>query len=112
MAYDPELADRIREALSEEADVREVKMFGGLAYMVNGKLAVTADSHGRLMVRCDPDRVEALLQREGAFWPEMRGRRMSKGWMVVDAGGTESDEAFDSWIREALDYNEKETAGE
>ena len=66
MAYDRELADRIREALAGVTQVREVRMFGGLSFMVNGKIAVTANAGGQLMVRCDPDRIEALLEREGA----------------------------------------------
>ncbi|MGW2520406.1 TfoX/Sxy family protein [Streptomyces sp. NPDC001617] len=107
MTYDKDLADRIREALSGEAQVREVGMFGGLTFMVNDRMTATANTHGQLMVRCDPERVEELLGRDGADWPEMRGRRMSKGWIVVDTYGTESEEAFTSWIEEALDYNRK-----
>ncbi|MEU5891645.1 TfoX/Sxy family protein [Streptomyces sp. NPDC047461] len=111
MAYDRELADRIREALAAVAQVREVRMFGGLSFMVNGKITATANAGGQLMVRCDPDRVEALVEREGASWPEMRGRKMSKGWIVVDDGGTASDQAFNFWLNEALDYNTKVSAG-
>ncbi|WDV49692.1 TfoX/Sxy family protein [Streptomyces coeruleorubidus] len=107
MAYDQELADRIREALSTQRQVREVRMFGALAFMVNGSMAVTADADGRLMVRCDPDRAEKLLEREGADWAEMRGKPMGKGWIVVADHGIESDEAFDGWMTEALDYNRK-----
>jgi TfoX/Sxy family transcriptional regulator of competence genes len=107
MAYDLELADRIREALSGESQVREVKMFGSLAFMVNGSMAATANSDGRLMIRCDPDKAEKLLEREGADWAEMRGKPMGKGWIVVADYGIESDEAFDGWIAEALDYNRK-----
>ncbi len=78
MAYDKALAERIRDALSGEDDVEEVKMFGGLSFMVNGKLAASANSHGNIMVRCDPDRVDELLTHKGASWPEMRGKPMSK----------------------------------
>ncbi|MDI6104205.1 TfoX/Sxy family protein [Actinoplanes sp. NEAU-A12] len=108
MAYDRELADRIREALSGLA-VREVSMFGGLTFMVNDKITATANTQGDLMVRCDPARVGDLLERDGAEWPVMRGRKMSKGWIVVNAGCVESDEVLTSWIREALDYNGKVT---
>lgn len=107
MAYDKDLADRIRYALSGDAPVREVKMFGGITFMVNDKMTATANTHGQLMVRCDPDRVEELLKRDGADWPEMRGRKMSRGWIVVDAHGTESDPDFHYWIKEALAYNRK-----
>ena len=108
MAYDHDLADRIREALSGRP-VREVSMFGGLTFMVNDKMTATANTHGDLMVRCDPSRAESLLERDGADWPEMRGRKMSKGWIVVDARRIESDKALESWIQEALDYNKKVT---
>lgn len=107
MAYDKELADRIREALAAERDVREVKMFGSLAFMVNGNMVVTAGAEGRLMVRCDPDRAEELLTRRGADWAEMRGKRMGKGWIVVEAPGIDADEDLDSWMAEALDFNRK-----
>ncbi|MGA4838182.1 TfoX/Sxy family protein [Streptomyces sp. G45] len=107
MAYDKELADRVRDALSGEHQVREVKMFGSLAFMVNGKMAATANPDGRLMLRCDPERTDALLERDGAEWPEMRGKLMSKGWIVVADYGIETEEAFDSWMAEALDYNKK-----
>ncbi len=108
MAYDRELADRVREALSGRT-VREVSMFGGLTFMVNDKMTATANTQGDLMVRCDPARVEALLERDGARWPYMRGRKMSKGWIVVEADRVESDEVLTSWIQEALDYNGKVT---
>jgi hypothetical protein len=108
MAYDRDLADRIREALLGRS-VREVSMFGGLTFMVNQKMTATANTQGDLMVRCDPSRVESLLKRDGAEWPEMRGRKMSKGWIVVEAKRIKSDKILKSWIQEALDYNEKVT---
>jgi hypothetical protein len=108
MAYDEDLAERIRDALSEQDHpVREVKMFGGLTFMVNEKMTATANTNGNLMVRCDPARVDELLDREGAEWPQMRGRPMSKGWVVVDSSGTASEEDFEFWITEALAYNKK-----
>lgn len=108
MAYDRELADRVREILSGRV-VREVTMFGGLTFMVNDKITATANTAGNLMVRCDPDRAEALLERDGAEWPYMRGRKMSKGWIVVPSDRVDSDEVLQSWIQEALDYNKKVT---
>jgi TfoX/Sxy family transcriptional regulator of competence genes len=108
MAYDRELADRVRAALTGHA-VREVSMFGGLSFMVDEKLAVTANSRGDLMVRCDPARAGELLERDGAQWPEMRGRRMSRGWIVVEASHLKSDEVLQSWIDEALAYNAEVT---
>lgn len=108
MAYDRELADRVREVLSGQA-VREVSMFGGLTFMVNDKMTATANTVGDLMVRCDPARAETLLERDGAKWPSMRGRKMSKGWIVVSADHVDSEEVLQSWIQEALDYNKKVT---
>jgi hypothetical protein len=108
MAYDRELADRVRAALAGHP-VREVSMFGGLSFMVGGKLTATANTRGDLMVRCDPARARELLEHDGAHWPEMRGRRMSEGWIVVAAGHVESDEALKWWIDEALAYNAQVT---
>lgn len=110
MAYDRDLADRIREALSGRP-VREVGMFGGLAFMVNEKMAATANAQGDLMVRCDPSQMDVLLERDGAHWPHMRGRKMSKGWIVIDAEHVKSDKGLGFWIGEALDYNRKVTGG-
>lgn len=109
MAYDANLAECIREALAGHQQVREVRMFGGLSFMVNGKMAAVADSRGRLMLRCDPDRADELLTRPGTDWPEMRGRKMGKGWIVVDADRTASADEVGPWIDEALEYNTKLT---
>ena len=81
-------------------------MFGGLTFMVNEKMTANANTSGDLMVRCDPSRVESLLELDGADWPEMRGRKMSKGWIVVEA---ERIKSMRYWIGEALIYNEKVT---
>ena len=109
MAYDETLADRIREHLGDEPGLIEMRMFGGLAFLVGGHMAVAASGQGGLMVRCDPDRVDDLLARPGARWPEMRGRQMSKGWVVVAAEGTETDDDLAFWIQEALAYATKAT---
>ncbi|MGC0364024.1 TfoX/Sxy family transcriptional regulator of competence genes [Rhodococcus sp. 27YEA15] len=104
MAYDKALAQRIRDALADEDDVSEVKMFGGISFLVSGKIAANANSHGNIMVRVDPERVDQLLTRTGASWPEMRGKPMSRGWVSVDRRGTSSNIEFDGWIKEALDF--------
>lgn len=111
MAYDNELADRIRFALAEHT-VREVKMFGGLSFMVNERMAVSANGHGDLMVRCDPERMTELLGRPGAQVAEMgRGRKMSQGWIRITEEGIGRDEDFDFWIEAALEHNRQETGG-
>ncbi|MEV5570937.1 TfoX/Sxy family protein [Spirillospora sp. NPDC052269] len=96
-----ELAGRVRAALAGRDDVREVRMFGGLAFMVAERLAVSAHPDGHLLVHCAPDRADDLLVCEGAHWAEMRGKPMSKGWISVDAEGVASDEALTLWITEA-----------
>lgn len=104
MAYSEELAERIRAALAGEPAVREVAMFGGLSFLVNGKLALTANNRGDMMLRCAPARVDELTGR-GATVAEMRGRQMSTGWLVVGAEYLRSDEDFAFWLGAALDYN-------
>ena len=108
MAYSKELAGRIREAIADQPAVREVGMFGGLSFLVNGKLALTANNHGDMMLRCDPARVQELTG-QGAKVAEMRGRQMSKGWIIVSSDALEDDEAFAFWLGVALDYNRQVT---
>jgi hypothetical protein len=107
MTYNRELAHRIRAALGEH-DVREVPMFGGLTFMVCGRMTATANTHGDLMVRCDPARADELLTKPEASWPEMRGKPMSKGWIAVSADGITSDADLAAWIGEAVAYTMKE----
>ena len=111
MAYDEDLAERIRFALSAE-DVREVPMFGGLSFMIDEKIAVSANAHGDLMVRCDPARVVELLDRPGAEPAEMgNGRRMSAGWIRVTDDGIRDDGDFEFWIESALEFNRASRSG-
>ena len=105
MAYDHDLAQRIRTALAGLDDVREVSMFGGLAFLVGGRMTASANTHGDLMVRCDPARADELLTKPGASRPEMRGRPMSQGWVVVTSEGTDADDDFTAWISEAITHN-------
>ena len=82
MTYDRELADRVRAALSAEPGVTEKAMFGGLAFLVDGSLAVAASGKGGLMVRCDPARADELTAADGVARMVMRGREMD-GWLRV-----------------------------
>lgn len=84
-------------------------MFGGLSFMVRGKLALSATGLGDLLVRCDPERVNDLLDAPGSEWAEMNGRRMARGWIRVGPAGIESEEQFEGWIEAALDYSERIT---
>lgn len=84
MAYDEALANEIREALAvRDVVATEKAMFGGLAFLVGGNMAIAASSQGGLLVRCDPERTDALLGEPGAAPFEMRGREM-RGWLRVD----------------------------
>lgn len=84
MPYDERLAERIRDLLAAEPDLTEKKMFGGLAFLLAGHLAVAASSQGGLLVRVDRDEAEALVARGPARPMEMKGRPMT-GWLRVDA---------------------------
>jgi len=108
MPYDDsDLVDRVRAALSTHPPVREVKMFGGLSFMVNGKMVVSVRGDGELLVRSDPARADQLLTAKGARTAEMGpGRAMSKSWISVSADAIATDEDLDFWIGVALEYNE------
>ena len=97
MAYDEELAMRIRELLLEEQHVTEKPMFGGLAFMVDGHMAVAASRQGGVLVRVDPDKADALLARSGAEPMEMRGRPM-KGWLRVDPHAVRTKAQLRKWV--------------
>ena len=103
MAYDTELADRLRAVLAEEPDLTERSMFGGLAFLVRGNLAVSASGQGGLLVRTDPARTDALLDEEGVHPFEMAGRSM-RGWLGVDAEAVESQEDLTRWAEVGLRY--------
>ncbi len=110
VAYSRELADRIRGALAAKSAVREVKMFGGLSFMVNERMVVSVLSDGDLLVRADPERADELLTAKGARPAEMgAGRAMNKGWISVSEEAIATDPSFDFWIGVALEYNGMET---
>ena len=102
MAYDEALAQRIRELLADEPDVVEKRMFGGLAFLVGGRLSVGASVRGGLMLRCDPEAHDALLAEPHAGPFEMRGKIM-RGWLRVD-GGAISSEELQAWVWPAVGY--------
>ena len=83
MAYDEELADRIRELVGSESDLVEKRMFGGLAFLIGGNMAVAASSQGGVLVRVDPAQSGVLVATTNARLMEMRGRRI-QGWLRVD----------------------------
>lgn len=106
MAYDEELAGRIRDALAEHRSLREVSMFGGLSFMVNEAMVVCARGDGDLLVRVDPQRNDELLSAAGAAPAEMgAGRAMGKGWITVGRDAVSSERDLGFWLGVALEYN-------
>ena len=97
MAYDEELAGRIRELLASEPDFSEKKMFGGLAFLVGGNMAVAASGQGGLLVRVDPAESETLVATTNARPMEMRGRAMA-GWLRVEAEDVRAREELARWV--------------
>ena len=100
MAYDEALANGIRELLAGESDLTEKRMFGGLAFLIGGNMAVAASGQGGLLVRVDPDQSDTLLATTNARPMEMRGRAV-QGWLRVDAG-TPSELA--KWVEIGASY--------
>jgi TfoX/Sxy family transcriptional regulator of competence genes len=101
MAYDEDLANRIRELLAAESGVTEKRMFGGLAFLVGGHMAVAASGQGGLMVRVDPEETEALVADPHAGRMVMRGRAMD-GWLRVDEAGVRTRRELEPWVRRGV----------
>jgi TfoX/Sxy family transcriptional regulator of competence genes len=103
MAYDEDLANRIRELMAGEAGVTEKKMFGGLAFLVGGNMSVAASGQGGLMVRVAPEDTDALLAKPHARPLEMRGREMA-GWLRVDGEGVRTKRQLEPWVKRGVAY--------
>ena len=103
MAYDEALAQRIRELLSTEAELTEMKMFGGLAFLVGGNMAVAASGEGGIMVRVDPASSDRLVSTTTALPVEMRGRPM-QGWLRVGAADLRTKRQLAEWVRWGATY--------
>jgi hypothetical protein len=103
VAYDEDLANRIRELIAAERDVTEQPMFGGLAFLVGGHISVAASGQGGLLVRFDPGDTEALARKSHAHPFVMRGRAMD-GWLRVDAEGVRSRRQLEPWVRRGVAY--------
>ena len=103
MAYDEDLANRIRELMTGEAGVTEKRMFGGLAFLVGGNMSVAASGQGGLMVRVDPEETDALVAKPHARPFEMRGRPM-QGWLRVDAEGVRTKRQLEPWVKRGVAY--------
>ncbi|KRA32602.1 MULTISPECIES: TfoX/Sxy family protein [unclassified Nocardioides] len=108
MAYDEGLAGRLRELLDDNPalaghELTEKKMFGGLAFLVGGNMAVAASGQGGVLVRVDPAATEELLATTAAFPMEMRGRAMN-GWLRVDDADVASDDELAVWVQRGTSY--------
>jgi len=103
MAYDEELANRLRTALQDIDRVREMRMFGGLAFLVGGNMAVAASGGGGLLQRVPPDQTEQLAAEPHAGRFVMRGKEM-EGWLRVDPGGVDDDDDLARWTDVGVRY--------
>lgn len=101
MAYDEDMAARIRDILAPERGLSEKRMFGGLAFLQHGRMALAASGHGGLMVRVDPADTEGLVDDVHVHRMVMRGRPMT-GWLRVDAPAIDADEDLHAWVRRGL----------
>lgn len=103
MAYDVELADRIRAVVQDEPGLAEQRMFGGLAFLIRGNMAVAASSQGGLLLRVDPADTAALAEQPHVGRFEMRGREMD-GWLRVGPEAVETEEDLRGWVRHGVAY--------
>jgi hypothetical protein len=103
VAYDEELAARIRHLIGDEPGLREQKMFGGLAFLVGGNMAIAASGGGGILVRVDPDDSGVLVATTGATVMEMRGRPMS-GWLRVASDQVGTDDELAPWVERGTTY--------
>ena len=97
MAFDEDLADRIRELLSQQRGVTETKMFGGLAFLIRGHMAISASGQGGVLVHVDPERTDELVATTAATVAVMQGREMP-GWLRVGADDCAADDELSSWV--------------
>jgi TfoX/Sxy family transcriptional regulator of competence genes len=98
VAYDQELAARARELLQGESDVEEKRLFGGIAFLVGGNMAIAASGRGGLLVRVGPGQSDHLVRTTGAQVAVMRGRAMA-GWLRVAAGDVTTKRELERWVR-------------
>jgi hypothetical protein len=103
VAYDEDLANRIREALADEDGVVEKKMFGGLAFLIGGNMSVSASGQGGLLLRVDPADTEGLLREPHAQPFVMRGRAMD-GWLRVEPEGLKTRGQLQRWVARGVAY--------
>jgi len=103
VVFDEELALRIRELVRTEPSLTEKRMFGGLAFLIGGNMAISASGQGGVLVRVDPARTTELAGLPHAEVAVMRGREMA-GWLRVDAGGIRTKPQLQRWVNEGVAY--------
>jgi TfoX/Sxy family transcriptional regulator of competence genes len=103
VAYDEDLANRIRELVADVPGVTEKKMFGGLAFLINGNMSVSASGQGGLLLRVDPEQTDKLTEQKHAEPFVMRGRAM-QGWLRVAPEGLKTKRELERWVRKGVDY--------
>lgn len=103
MAYDKDLADRVRELVCGEATLREQAMFGGLAFLVGGNMAIAVSGQGGVLVRVDPTDSDRLIASTRAEEAVMGGRRM-RGWLRVSPEHLRTRRQLTTWVQRGLDY--------
>jgi hypothetical protein len=103
MGYDQELADRIRRLIGSDPDLTEKKMFGGLAFLIAGHMAISASGQGGAMVRVDPGQSDALVATTSASPAQMRGRPMP-GWLRVSSADLRTDDQLTPWVERGTGY--------
>jgi hypothetical protein len=103
VAYDEELAERIRRLVADEPGLTERRMFGGLAFLVGGNMAVAASGQGGALVRVDPAESDELVAATAARPMEMRGREMA-GWLRLDSGDVATDDELSPWVTRGVEY--------
>ncbi len=103
MAYDEDLANRIRELIAAEPGVVEQKMFGGLAFLIGGHMSVSASGRGGLLLRVPPEETDTLLAKPHAGPFEMRGKTMD-GWLRIDPEGVRTKRQLESWVKRGVAY--------
>jgi TfoX/Sxy family transcriptional regulator of competence genes len=103
VAYDEELAARIRELLADDPGVTEQRMFGGLAFLIDGNMAVAASGQGGVLARVDPEESDALVASTNASVMEMRGRSM-RGWLRVPSEDVSTKRELAKWVKRGAAY--------
>ncbi len=103
MAYDEALADRVRGHLEGLPDLSEKKMFGGLAFLLAGRMAVAASREGGLLLRCDPTQTEELADQAGVT-PFDMGRGAMTGWLHVEPSAVATERELERWVSVGVAY--------